>query len=150
MSVAKQHHDAIPIRPLGDRPALKPKIVPREPSPTTARNEKEFWTEFNSTFDDFFTTIKASRSHIQRLTDQLAQRDQKIEALEERIAAMQEEFELFQKNDAASPSVSKSGEPVDASTGRPNGREKATQNPKSIWSRLTHLERGNGSQAPRE
>jgi hypothetical protein len=141
VSVSKIRHDSFSISPL-DAGTTNKSTPPREnfaivPSTPDAG---EFWTHFNQTLDEFFRTITASKEHIKRLSDNVAERDQRIELLTAENAALREQIEASEVSfrHVTGPKPASANEPPrDAPNSArhepsPDGRPR-----RSIWSRLS-------------
>jgi hypothetical protein len=105
-----------------------------------------FWVELNKTLDDFFSTITASKEHIKRLNDRLVESDNRIEFLTTENAVLREQLESRDSRPGsnAEPARSASPPPVpDVCVNTPpSGIPMEARARRSIWSRLSGLERG--------
>ena len=138
MSVSKILHDSVP---LTIDPASS--TLPREGRLTLITNKSDandFWRDFNHTLDDFFSTIHASRAHIQRLNDQLVERDSRIELLSAENAALRMQLEAPQAGPVPPAPPMEPLAPIEATPPELRAR-------RSIWSRLSGLERESDSNA---
>ncbi len=148
MSVSKQVHDAIPVRPLdaaalSETPSLRDKLTLVK-APADAQS---FWDEFNRTLDEFFRTMNSAKSHIHVLTTKLAERDRRVELLEAENAALRDQVELQRSAITAprpgnvddKPPVPEFPRVPVLSEPRPANASKS-----GIWSKLNRLERDVG------
>ena len=138
MSVLKQHHDAIPVRPL--HPTPDPASARDKLKLVETSDAETFWNEFNRTIDEFFRTIHASKNHIETLAGKLSERDRRIEILEAENAALRDQVEMQRK---AAP-ASDSKQPAKPEERAPVRAAESSRGP-GIWSKLSRLERDAGA-----
>lgn len=133
MSVSKTIRESVPlsIEPTSAQPPSRDNrltLIAAKP------DIGEFWSDFNRTLDDFFSTIHASKLHIRRLNDRLVERDSRIEILMAENAALREQLEAKQTSAGPLAPRVEPLAPIDETP--PELRLR-----RGIWSRLSGLER---------
>ncbi len=143
MSVSKIRHDSFAFDPsdAGSARRTVPLQIRENITAVPPQSEAgEFWTQLNVTLDDFFRTINASKEHIKRLANELAERDQRIEMLCAENAALRDQLES--STEPAERTVNENPKPVLAPP-RGDAKQAPAAPPsqphsrRSIWSRLS-------------
>lgn len=97
-----------------------------------------FWTELNSTIDEFFAVLSQSRARLSELSTEIIKRDAKITLLEAQNVALKARLGIA---DSERRSPSTDGTLLDP-PGSPAIPPSDRQQGRSIWHKLTNLERG--------
>lgn len=144
-SPAEPESNITELRPAdrGGRGGIESRpAAPKRLDPEIQNADPAFWTELNATIDEFFSVIAQSRTRLSELSSEIIKRDAKITLLEAQNVALKARLGIADSEHRASSSMSEKlldppGAPVVPPSNRPQDR--------SIWQKLTNLEREDGA-----